>query len=450
MKELQVKVLLTLSLIGVAYGSGGMVMDSPADYAEAQLEGLHKDWGSKTFHWLVSLFLLVICPSVAAAFAVANRHTFSLLAQIVCAVYSVLEAIVLRFEDPTGHENRTSRGTTWFLAFFYCVTIFNGSVAFGRFEFEKIIENSKFRFLLWPFSNLTYKVMSCMLVLCGLIKMALSVVAMLGFCYDDHTGQCNAHGIMGMSFIFYGFILSMVLVVPWLRVNSGKFSQEFYDSTVITIWGIVNTFTEHRPYEPWSHGDYQHTSMGIIFWCAGMLGMFLSLNRRRNFLPALTLIFTGYAMSEHSQLLIISTKVHAFFGYVLMLGGLARIMEICFLLDDEDAPKDNKIRSFQYFAPFALVLSGVLFMSANEEQLQLVVNLGADHSSYILTITSAACVMQLWILCILRLYLSLAGFTPDCGYQQLPLNDEFVDNAAFDQPQDAFQMDDLSDLESRA
>jgi hypothetical protein len=437
-------ILLTILIAGFAYAN--MQMDAPNDEAESQLIGLHKDWGIKTFHWLMSLFLLVIFPSIAAAFAVANRHSVSLLTQIICAIYSVLEAILMRFEDPNGHENRTSRGTTWFLAFFYCLTIFNGSIAYGSYEFENFLKNSKFKLLLLPFNIITYKIMSCMIVLCGLIKSSMNVIAMLGFCYDSHTGQCNAHGIMGMSFVFYGFILSMVLIIPWLRVNKGPYSQEFYDSTVIMIWGVVNTFTEHRPWEPWSHGDYQHTSMGIIFWCSGLLGMYLSIGRRRNFVPALTLIFTGYAMSEHVQELIISTKVHGFFGYVLMFGGLARVVEISFILDDGDAPRDNIIRSFQYFAPFALILSGILFMGANEEQLQLIVNLGADHSSYILVLSSAACIMFLWILAILRLYLILCRVKIDGNYQELPVNDEFEDVPQLNGEQ--FQMDDLSDLES--
>lgn len=453
MNGLNKKTLATLLLlVGLVLAGEAMEMDSPTDDADAQLAGLHEHWKSRMFHWLISLCFLVVFPSISAVFAVANRHTTSLLTQIVWAIYAVIEALILRFPDPTGHENKASRGTAWFLACFYCLTIFNGALAYGSLEFERTLQNSRLRFLLKPFSILTYKLLSCGLVLCGMIKMAMSVVALLGFCYNSHTGQCNAHGIMGMSFIFYGFILSMVLVVPWLRVNRGPYSQEFYDSTVIAIWGVVNTFTEHRPWEPWSHGDYQHTSMGIIFWCAGMLGMFLSLGRRRNFVPALTLIFTGYAMSEHVQHLIISTKVHAFFGYVLMFGGVTRIMEISFLLDDEDAPKDGKIRSFQYFSPFALVLSGILFMSANEEQLILVVNMGADHSSYILTVTSAACLTQLWLLSLLKLYLTLCGVPADGSmYQRLSGNDDFVQPAILEtgaDPLDQFQMEDLSDLES--
>lgn len=62
----------------------------------------------------------------------------------------------------------------------------------------------------------------------------------------DHTGQCLAHFIMGSSFVAYGIILLIMLRVgaPFL-LKRGR-SQEWYDSWVIMLWGIVNTFTEHR------------------------------------------------------------------------------------------------------------------------------------------------------------------------------------------------------------
>lgn len=430
-----------LCMIGITFASGGMHMDEPASYADSQLEALHANWRSRAFHWLSSLFMLVILPSIAAAYSVANRHSVSLFLQIISAIYSVIEAIFLRFNDPDGHENITSRGTAWFLSFFYCLVIFNGSISYGKIEFQDSIDTTRLRFLLIPFNVLSYKIMSGLLVLNGLIKLSMNVVALLGFCYDSHTGQCNAHGIMGMSFVVYGFILTLVLVIPWIRNHKGKYSQEFYDSVVITLWGIINTFTEHRPWEPWSHGDYQHTSMGIIFWCCGMLGIYLSWNGKRNFIPALTLIFIGYAMVEHVQLLIVSTKVHGFFGYVLMFGGICRIIEISFLLNDDVNYGD--IKSFQYLSPFALILAGILFMSANEEQLQLVVNLGADHSSYILVIASAACVLQLWILLVLELYLKLVNNNNSntSKYQGIP-NDIHMETEAGN-----FELE--SDLESR-
>jgi len=44
-----------------------------------------------------------------------------------------------------------------------------------------------------------------------------------------------------------------------------------------------------------------------------------------------SIILTGWAMSEHAQALMISTKVHATFGHTLILAGVTRIVEICFV-----------------------------------------------------------------------------------------------------------------------
>jgi hypothetical protein len=36
-------------------------------------------------------------------------------------------------------------------------------------------------------------------------------------------------------------------------------------------------------------------------------------------------------MSDHAQALMLSTKVHAMFGYTLMSAGLTRMIEVCFV-----------------------------------------------------------------------------------------------------------------------
>lgn len=53
-----------------------------------------------------------------------------------------------------------------------------------------------------------------------------------------------------------------------------------------------------------------------------------------------SIILTGYAMSDHAQALKLSTKVHAVFGYTLMLAGLTRLIEVCFLAPSY-APMDG-------------------------------------------------------------------------------------------------------------
>lgn len=191
------------------------------------------------------------------------------------------------------------------------------------------------------------------------VQMLFGGITALGFCHDDHFGQCLAHFIMGSAFIAYGILLTIILFAGqfWLR-RTGR-SQEFFDSLIITVWGVINTFTEHRWGQPWSHGDMQHTSMGVIWWCAGMLGLWLSRSRdgqpRRNLLPALVLFLTGYAMASHHQHLEISTQIHAIFGYTLMAAGAARVVEISFVLKDQSTANNNDWHdpnSFQHMTPF--------------------------------------------------------------------------------------------------
>ena len=66
-------------------------------------------------------------------------------------------------------------------------------------------------------------------------------IAALRFCFGGHFGQCLAHEIMGSSFILYAFIMLLMLRLGAGFLERMKWSQEFLDSTVIGLWGIVNT-----------------------------------------------------------------------------------------------------------------------------------------------------------------------------------------------------------------
>jgi hypothetical protein len=200
---------------------------------------------------------------------------------------------------------------------------------------------------------------------------------------------------MGSAFIAYGIILIILLLVgqAWLR-RTGR-SQEFFDSLVIAAWGCVNTFTEHRWGHEWAHNDLQHTSMGIIWWAAGLVGVWLSRKRdgrpKRNLIPGMVIFVTGWAMSAHPQHLPISTMIHSVFGYTLMAAGAARIIEISFVLKDRNAIADGSDpNSFQYMTPFLLISGGFMFMGATEEQMQILHDANVTHVSYILILFSVA------------------------------------------------------------
>ncbi|KAJ3565117.1 hypothetical protein NP233_g7845 [Leucocoprinus birnbaumii] len=258
----------------------------------------------------------------------------------------------------------------------------------------------------------------------GWMQMLFGAVTFRGYCRGGHLGQCLAHYIMGSSFIAYAVIMAIIMLVgeAWIR-RSGK-SPEFWDSLIIFLWGIVNTFTEHHGGE-WSVKDLQHTILGVLWWCGGILGLWLSRNNQRNVVPSIIIILTGWAMSEHAQALAISTKVHATFGRTLMLAGVTRIIEICFFAPrfsgdaDDDNQSDHTLnaasatessnanapsRAFRHLPPFLLVASGLLFMSATDEELEFVHDNGMDHVTYILIMFSMAFLIYTFIIYLLHLY----------------------------------------------
>lgn len=186
------------------------------------------------------------------------------------------------------------------------------------------------------------------------VQMVFGGITALGFCRDDHFGQCLAHFIMGSSFIGWGILLIIVMLVGqgWLKRTG--YSQEFFDSLFIATWGCVNTFTEHRWGGAWVENDIQHTTMGVIWWCAGLAGVWLSRKRdgepKRNFIPGFVIFITGWAMSAHPQHLQLSTMVHTVFGYTLMAAGFSRIIDIS--LYANTVSEDGDANSFQYIPPF--------------------------------------------------------------------------------------------------
>ena len=187
-------------------------------------------------------------------------------------------------------------------------------------------------------------------------------ITALGFCQGEHLGQCAAHFIMGGAFVAYGIVLTIILVGGQLWVRRTGRSQEFYDSAVIAAWGCVNTFTEHRWGQEWRANDWQHTTMGVVWWCAGLAGIWLSRDAdgrpKRNFVPGFVLLITGWGMSAHPQSLKASEGVHSMFGYTLMAAGVARIVEIAFVLRDEMGLSEDgrQVNSFQYIPVFVSFL----------------------------------------------------------------------------------------------
>ncbi|KAG5975440.1 hypothetical protein E4U55_007678 [Claviceps digitariae] len=288
-----------------------------------------------------------------------------------------------------------------------------GQVVLGLYlkgHWEKGL-NGKIRKLIRPCHSIIGKAMPLM----SWAQMIFGGITALGFCQGEHVGQCAAHFIMGGAFIAYGVILTIILLVGQVWMQRCGRSQEFFDSAVIAAWGCVNTFTEHRWGTAWVKNDWQHTTMGIIWWCAGLAGMWLSKDRdgnpKRNFIPGFVIFITGWAMSAHPQELMVSAMTHATFGKTLMAVGLTRIIEVSFVLRDKQSISEDgrSWNSFQFIPVYLLYAAGFLFMGATEEQMNLVAQSGMDGVSYILILFSLASLMFLFVNMVIHLYDRLAN-----------------------------------------
>ncbi|SPN98736.1 related to type-III integral membrane protein, involved in copper and iron homeostasis [Cephalotrichum gorgonifer] len=241
-------------------------------------------------------------------------------------------------------------------------------------------------------------------------QMVFGGITALGFCQGEHVGQCATHFIMGSAFIGYGIALTIVLIAGqvWVR-NSGR-SQEFYESALIAAGGCLTTFTGLRWGEDWRKNDWQHAALGVVCWCAGLAGIWLSRDRdgapKRNFVPGFVLVLTGWAMSADPQALDASTEIHKIFGYTLMASGVSRIVEIAFVLRDSTSVSEDgrRVNSFQYIPVFLLYAAGFLFMGSSEEQMVLVAGSSMVPVSYILILYSLAFLVFLFANMLIYIY----------------------------------------------
>lgn len=125
---------------------------------------------------------------------------------------------------------------------------------------------------------------------------------------------------------------------------------------LLNIDGVKIGLTKTCSIPPWVKGHEEYANgKGIIWFCAGILGVFLSFRKgrpQRNVIPAIVIVLTGWSMASHAQALEFSTHLHGIFGHTLMAAGVTRIVEIVVVLRDAWNAGEGEIRSFQYIPPF--------------------------------------------------------------------------------------------------
>ncbi|KAF9566018.1 hypothetical protein EC968_003914 [Mortierella alpina] len=323
--------------------------------------------------------------------------------------------------------------------------------------------------LVWLSGSLPQKIHSYLgkthLVL-AYVQIALGCIKLIEACPGQAFGQCISHIVMGGSFWWYGGIYIAYLVGSFPGVTR----PEWYESAVMTVWGVINFSILHQWGTRWSHSvflfvlpevlmireltsktmrqDLQHTSLGLLWVGGGALSLVLESRFnplaqfiiRKNPIPAILIILTGFAMGQHSQYYKFATTVHTFFGYCLMLGGFCRLVQLALrpavapqssaasmdslddeddvTLDDEDVQgKSRRLNGstgenvpglahgetpvsafFGFLSALGLISAGLMFQSAHEEQLNIMMYYLSDPSTYINWIMSFAFFSVVYIL----------------------------------------------------
>ncbi|KAF0387748.1 putative Integral membrane protein Ytp1 [Gigaspora margarita] len=194
-----------------------------------------------------------------------------------------------------------------------------------------------------PLFTKVHKIVGILIPILGYAQMVFGVITSCGWCRGENVEQsmsCTFHYGFFIYRIWYLFNFVLRLASGWLQ-RKGK-SQDYYDR--------------------------------ILWYAGGTVGVYLSRNGKRNIMPALIILFTGYAMSSHAQASEISTKIHAMFGYVLMS------------------------------ASVMLIFAGLLFMGATVEQIASLTQLGIDPFSYTLVLASTAFLIFFYAYVLINLY----------------------------------------------
>ncbi|KAG0218005.1 hypothetical protein BGX33_008866 [Mortierella sp. NVP41] len=260
------------------------------------------------------------------------------------------------------------------------------------------------------------------------IQIVLGFIKLLDACPGQAFAQCASHIVMGGSFWWYGGIYIAYLVGSFPGVTR----PEKYESLVMTVWGVINFAALHQWGTRWSHSDLQHTSLGMLWVAGGLLSLLLESKYSplsqfiigKNPLPAILIILTGYAMGQHAQYYMFATLIHTFFGYALMMGGICRLIQLALrpavsplgeddgnMDDDEDVQDKGKASHpgpgnenipglakgetpvsafFGFLSALGIISAGLLFQSAHEEQLNIIMYYLTDPSTYINWIMSLA------------------------------------------------------------
>ncbi|BGP16383.1 hypothetical protein JCM10213_004926 [Rhodosporidiobolus nylandii] len=256
------------------------------------------------------------------------------------------------------------------------------------------------------YGSLLFALAQRMLIVLAYIELCTGVAVWTGTCRERYLNGCLAHVIKGSIFVWYGMLtfaryLGGMSTLGWAwnrhpSRNNSYWSAEAVESAVILFYGCTNTWMERLGKTgAWSVKDVQHTSIAIMFWAAGALGMLLESRTVRSWLsspaaqssgrsldsisppasasfsfnpfPALVIGVTGAAMAAHAQTYQFQVDIHALWGNLLALFAILRFLTYFFLYLRPPASILPSRPPTEALASLFLMAGGVVFIESTEQ-----------------------------------------------------------------------------------
>lgn len=306
-----------------------------------------------------------------------------------------------------------------------------------------------------PFNILTgvHNAIDRSIILLGFIALTTGGVTYAGIFRNLYIFGGLAHFVKGGIFFWYGLLtlgrwMGSFSTLGWswnIKPNTADWrsrapSAEFVESFVIFLYGITNVFLEHLGAwgGAWSASDLEHVSITIMFAGGGLCGMLVESKRIRdclnisidllpeqmqahkpeaedlrappktygipmNPIPALIILLLGIMMSSHHQDSVVSTKVHAQWGTLLMGFSLARA--VTYIITYISPPTSNfpSRPPSELVAAFCLMSGGIVFM-ASVKDITYIMEVKNIMAMFVFTVTMGlTSFLMAWTIVVLAL-----------------------------------------------
>jgi len=285
----------------------------------------------------------------------------------------------------------------------------------------------------------------------GFLAITTGFVVYGGLFHEREIFSGLAHFIKGGIFFWYGLLIlgrwmgafaefgwawnirpSYPAVSRWKsRVPSAEFTESF----LIWLYGASNVFLEHlnRWGKSWSHQDFEHVSITILFFGGGLLGMMIESSWAKelmnttvetqkseageverapsrfhasdaqplseqlwappktstfslNPMPGLVIMILGIMMSSHHQESMVSTMMHSQWGTLFAVAAMARgVTYIALFIKPPTSHYPSRPPS-ELVATFCLTSGGLMFMLSARDVVKSIEIAGLDAMS-VFTVT---------------------------------------------------------------